>query len=159
MPPSAQTGQIHKATKTDLAAIVDLEQRCFPGPLAYTRRQLQYLLNHANSTVLIETLNGTLRGFIIILYRHGSMVAGIETIDVDPAYQRCGIAKRLLTAAEDEMRKKGIRRIRLEVSSNNTPAIGLYRHAGYLDYEFLPNYYIYLHHGSRDAFRMVKELT
>jgi ribosomal protein S18 acetylase RimI-like enzyme len=159
MPLATHTGQIRKATKADLQAIVNLEKKCFPGPLAYSRQQLHYLLTHAHSTVLVETSDNTLHGFIIILYRKGSTVAGIETIDVDPSFQRCGIASRLLKTAENEMRAQGIRRIRLEVSSQNTPAINLYRHAGYRDSEFLPNYYIYLHHGSRDAFRMVKDLS
>jgi ribosomal protein S18 acetylase RimI-like enzyme len=159
MPPTDRTGQIRKATKADLPAIIALEQKCFPGPLAYSRRQLHYLLTHANSSALVETNNDSLRGFVIILYRKGSRIAGIETIDVDPSAQRCGIGSRLLTAAETEMRARGIRRVRLEVSSQNAPAIQLYRHAGYRDYEFLPNYYIYLHHGSRDAFRMVKDLS
>jgi len=57
------------------------------------------------------------------------------------------------------MRTKKIRRVRLEVSSQNTPAIALYQQAGYRKTEYLPNYYIFSHHGSRDAFCMVKELS
>lgn len=154
-----QDGTIRQALITDLPAIIELEQKCFPGPLAYSRRQLHYLLTHANSTVLVEAHDGALRGFIIALYRKGSTVAGIETIDVDPTYQRRGIAQRLLDAAEREMRMHGVHRIRLEVSSQNTAALQLYRQAGYREHEYLHNYYIYQHHGSRDAFRMVKDLA
>lgn len=158
MPPTT-TGTIRRATPADLPAIIALEQACFPGPLAYSRRQLRYLLTRAHSTVLVETTDTTLRGFVIILYRHGSRTAGIETINVDPTCQRRGIARQLLTAAETEMRAHGVRRIRLEVSTQNAPALALYYQEGYRKTELLPNYYIFSHHGSRDAFRMVKDLT
>ncbi len=159
MPATPQTPTVRHATPDDLPSIIALENKCFPGPIAYTPRQLCYLLTTANSAVLVETLHNRLRGFIIILYRRGSTTAGIETIDVDPDAQRNGIARRLLTAAEDDMHAHHIARVRLEVSTQNTPAIGLYQHAGYNTTEFLHNYYTYKHHGSRDAFRMTKDLS
>jgi ribosomal protein S18 acetylase RimI-like enzyme len=153
-----KTGTIRKAVAEDLPGIVTLEKKCFPGPQAYTQRQLRHLLTKAHSTVLVEEDSGTIRGFIIVLYRTGSAIAGIETIDVDPTCHRQGIAHRLLAAAETEMRAHNIKRIRLEVSSQNTPALRLYEEAGYRKKEVLHNYYVFLHHGSRDAFRMVKDL-
>jgi ribosomal protein S18 acetylase RimI-like enzyme len=153
------TDTIRKATITDLPAIITLENKCFPNPLAYTPRQLHYLLTKANSTVLIHTHDNTLRGFIIILYHAGSTTAGIETIDVDPTYRHQGIGHRLLTAAENDMHTHHITRVRLEVSTQNTPAIALYQRAGYQTTELLSNYYTYSHQDSRDAFRMVKDLS
>ena len=44
--------------------------------------------------------------FIIILYRKGTRVAGIETINVDPAYRKQGVGLRLLNAAEEDHTKK-----------------------------------------------------
>jgi len=153
------THTIRTATPDDLPSIITLEKKCFPGPLAYSPRQLHYLLTKANSTVLVATQHKTIHGFIVVLYRNGSATAGIETIDVDPNQRRCGIAHQLLTAAETDMHQHKITRIRLEVSTQNTAAIALYQRAGYRTEEFLPNYYIYHHHGSRDAFRMVKDLS
>ena len=159
MPATPQTPTIRRATPDDLPSIITLENNCFPGPLAYTPRQLRHLLTKANSTVLVETHHDRLHGFIIVLYHRGSTTAGIETIDVDPDARRHGIAHRLLTAAEDDMHARHITRVRLEVSTQNIPAIHLYQHAGYTTTESLPNYYIYKHHGSRDAFRMIKDLS
>jgi [ribosomal protein S18]-alanine N-acetyltransferase len=153
-----ETTHIRKASSNDFERIVDLENICFTSELAYTRRQLRYLLTKANSTVLVETTNTIVRGFIIILYRKGSRVAGIETINVDPAFRKQGVGMRLLSAAEECLQKKGIHKIRLEVSTTNNAAIMLYENAGFKKIALLKNYYLYEHDGSRDAFRMIKEL-
>jgi ribosomal protein S18 acetylase RimI-like enzyme len=150
---------IRKASLNDFERIADLEITCFTSELAYTRRQLRYLLTKANSTVLVETISTIVRGFIIILYRKGTRVAGIETINVDPVYRKQGVGLRLLNAAEECVRKKGIHKIRLEVSTTNRAAVMLYENAGFKKTALLKNYYLYNHDGSRDAFRMIKELV
>jgi ribosomal protein S18 acetylase RimI-like enzyme len=150
--------RIRNATPDDFERIVELENLCFPKKHAYTRRQLRYLLTKANSTVLVETTSTLVRGFLIILYRRDTTVAGLETINVDPVFWKKGIGLRLLSAAEELLRKKGIRIIRLEVAITNQAAIKLYEHAGFQKTMLLKKYYHYNHDGSRDAFRMVKQL-
>jgi [ribosomal protein S18]-alanine N-acetyltransferase len=150
--------RIRTATFDDFERIVELERLCFPREHAYSRRQLRYLLTKAHSMVLVETLNGVVRGFVIILFRRGTTVAGIETINVDPMLRKKGIGLRLLSSAEEHLRKRGICRIRLEVAITNTAAIALYKHAGYHQLMLLKKYYHFTHQGSRDAYRMIKEL-
>jgi ribosomal protein S18 acetylase RimI-like enzyme len=152
------TARIRTATPDDLERIIELENLCFPREHAYSRRQLRYLLIKANSTVLVETTGALVRGFLIILYRRGTTVAGIETINVDPSFRKMGVGLRLLSAAEDLLRKKGLCKIRLEVATANNAAIKLYEHAGFQRTMLLKKYYLFDHEGSRDAFRMVKEL-
>jgi ribosomal protein S18 acetylase RimI-like enzyme len=149
---------VRTALPDDFECIVELEHACFEGDLAYSRRQLQYLVFNANSIVLVETVKEVIRGFLIVLYRTGSSVAGIETVNVDPAYRKRGVAARLLAAAEEDIRKKGAKKIRLEVSTANHAAIALYEHAGFKKIGLLKNYYSYEHDGSRDAIRMIKEV-
>jgi [ribosomal protein S18]-alanine N-acetyltransferase len=149
---------IRPATADDFERIVELENLCFPKEHAYSRRQLRYLLTKANSTVFVETSSKIVRGFLIILYKKGTTVAGIETINVDPVHRKKGIGRRLLTTAEEHLRKKGIRKIRLEVAITNQAAIKLYEYAGFQKTELLRHYYHYYHEGSRNAYRMVKEL-
>jgi ribosomal protein S18 acetylase RimI-like enzyme len=153
-----QTTRIRTASYDDFERIVALENLCFQKEHAYTRRQLRYLLIKANSTVLVETTDTLVRGFLIILYRRGTTVAGIETINVDPAFRKKGIGLQLLSAGEEHLRKKGIRKIRLEVSITNHAAIKLYENAGFQKTALLKKYYRYDHEDSRDAYRMVKEL-
>jgi len=149
---------IRHAVPEDLEKLYDIEQKCFPGPLAYPRKQIQHLAFKANSSCLVDETTGAICGFIIVLYRTGSQVAGIETVDVDPECRGQGIGLRLISAAEGEMRARGVKKSRLEVAQSNTVAIQLYKKAGYSVVEELVGYYQYEHDGTRDAFRMIKHL-
>lgn len=149
---------IRKAQASDLDQIFELEKQCFQGNLSYSKQQLQYLITRAHSTCFVEEVDSLIQGFIIILYRRRTFTAGIETIDVNPALRRKGIARRLLRAAEEDMKKKKIRKIRLEVSTTNQEAIAFYESEGYTKIALLPKYYIFDHNGSKDAYRMVKLL-
>jgi len=152
-------GNIRPAYHLDIERIFEIEKKCFKNHLGYSKKQLRYLITKANSTCLVETYDHVIRGFIIILYRRGTKVAGIETVDVDPAFQKQKIGMKLVEAAEKDMKKHGIKNARLEVSTKNMPAIKLYEKAGFKKVESIKNYYIFEHDGSRDVFRMVKELT
>ena len=149
---------IRPTLDNDLDAISEIEQKCFSGPIAYSKRQLAYLILHANSSSFVESFRGVIRGFVIVTYRQRSLTSHIETIDVDPTYTKLGIGLRLLTYAEEDMRKRGKRWSQLEVSENNRVAFNLYKKAGYTLKERVKGYYKYEHGGTRDAIRMVKAL-
>jgi len=153
------SGVIRKITPDDLGRIIELERKCFNKYVAYTPRQLKYLITIANSSCLAETIQDTLRGFVIVLYKKGTVVAGIETLNVDPLFQGKGIGKKLLKAAEEAMCSNGINKIRLEVSVGNVSAIKLYETSGFRKVKTLKDYYFNKQYGSYDAYRMVKELT
>ena len=152
-------GVIRKATQIDLPKIIKLEESCFENEIAYSSKQLKYLVTRANSNSLVETYENEIRGFLVVLYKKGTSVAGIETISVDYQYRGKGIAKKLLFSSEEDMFTKGIKKIRLEVSMGNTSAINLYQKTGYRIKSILKDYYYFEHFGTHDAYRMVKELT
>jgi ribosomal protein S18 acetylase RimI-like enzyme len=149
---------IRKTTAEDIEAITEIEQKCFPEPTAYPKSQLAYLTLKANSTSLVETENGKLHGFIIVTYRNGSCVGSVETIDVDPQFQNRGVGKRLLAAAEENMKQRGMRFSRLETSEGNQTALNLYQKAGYVIKKKLPGFYHYEHNGTCNAVQLVKAL-
>ena len=149
---------IRQANAGDIDAISEIEQRCFTGPIAYSKRQLAYLALDASSTCLLESHDNTIRGFIIVGYRKGSLTGRIETIDVDPRFQSKGVGIKLLNAAEDDMKRRGMKTAQLEVSERNERALELYRKAGYMFKEKLEGYYHYDHNKTRNAIRMVKSL-
>jgi ribosomal-protein-alanine N-acetyltransferase len=151
-------GVIRKATHIDLPNIIELERSCFENEIAYSPRQLKYLVTQANSNCLVETYEDEIRGFLVVLYKRGTAVAGIETISVDNQHRGKGIAKKLLFSSEEDMFSKGIKKIRLEVSMGNTPAINLYQKSGYRITSILKDYYHFDHFGTHDAYRMVKDL-
>jgi ribosomal-protein-alanine N-acetyltransferase len=153
-----ETAVIRNAEPDDIEAIAAIEKHCFTDATAYPKNQLAYLIYKANSTCLVETCAGVIRGFIVALYRKGTRGGYLETLDVDPAYQGQGIGLRLLCAAEEEMKRLGLSFSQLEVSEGNKTAIALYQKAGYKPKKRLAGYYRFEHHGTRDAVRMVKML-
>ena len=153
-----EASNIRPISINDIDRIVELEQKCFNESVAYSKKQLSYLITKANSTCLLDEYDKDIRGFIIVLYRKGTGVAGIETINVDPDHQRKGVGRRLLGAIESYNSIKGINKIRLEVSAGNISAINLYEKSGFRKISLLKNYYINEQHGTFDAFRMVKNI-
>jgi ribosomal-protein-alanine N-acetyltransferase len=148
--------QLAKADEID--RIFEIEQKCFPGEVAYSKRQLEYLILNANSDCLVEKQDGVIRAFLIVTYRRGSLTCNIETIDVDPAFKNKGIGLKLLKAAEIDMRQRGMRWSQLEVSEGNEAALKLYRKAGYKFKERIEGYYKFEHNGTNNAIRMIKTL-
>ncbi len=153
-----KTSIIRRANAHDIGVISEIEKKCFPGLTAYSKRQLAYLILKANSTVLVETENCILRGFIIVTYRKGSRIGSIETFDVDPRFRNLSVGISLLAAAEEDMKQRGMKFAQLEVSERNEPAINLYQKAGYTIKQRLVGFYRFEHNGTRDAIRMVKPL-
>ena len=64
-------------------------------------------------------------------YSHQSSEAYVERLVVAPEYQRRGIARLLLAAAEDLAREAGKETVGLHVSGNNLTALRLYEAEGY----------------------------
>ena len=64
-------------------------------------------------------------------YSSPSSEAYVERLVVSPAFRRQGMARRLLSAAEDLARDSGKETIGLHVSANNLPALRLYEKEGY----------------------------
>ena len=148
---------IYIANADEIDAIVEIEKKCFPKKVAYSKRQIEYLILNANSDCLIEKEDGVIRAFLIVTYRQRSLTCNIETIDVDPSFKNRGIGLKLLKAAELEMKRRGMRWSQLEVSEGNEAALKVYKNAGYKFKEKLESYYKFEHNGTRNAIRMVKE--
>ena len=149
---------IYIANEDEIDAIVEIEKKCFPGNVAYSKHQLEYLILNANSDCLVEKEAGVVRAFLIVTYRQRSLTCNIETIDVAPDFKNRGIGLKLLKAAEVEMKRRGMRWSQLEVSEGNEAALRVYKNAGYTFKKKLEGYYKFEHNGTRNAIRMVKEL-
>jgi GNAT superfamily N-acetyltransferase len=55
----------------------------------------------------------------------------INRLAVDPDYRRQGLAARLIEAAEQELRPKGIHVFAALIHSDNVPSLSLFQHEGY----------------------------
>ena len=78
-------------------------------------------------------------GFIV--YRAVADEAEIITIGVHPDARRGGIAAAMLGIIENDLKKRGIKHIFLEVAADNTPARSLYKNNGYTEIGIRPKYY------------------
>lgn len=90
-------------------------------------------------------------GFIV--WRTVCDEAEIITIGVHPAVRGAGIATAMLGLMEHEIKKAGVKKIFLEVSAENAPAIALYKKCGFIQNGRRPKYY-----DGIDAVLMKKEI-
>jgi ribosomal protein S18 acetylase RimI-like enzyme len=131
--------RLNRSTLFDLRAVYHLERIIFPRD-AYPYIDLAVLFMWPGIVNLkVTTPDGTLAGFVsaVRAWQHRDR-GWIITLGVAPVHQRRGLGSCLLAAAEARL---GRPCIRLTVRDGNTPAITLYRHAGYEVIERKPGYY------------------
>lgn len=78
-------------------------------------------------------------GFIV--YRIVVDEAEIITIGVNPEMRRNGIASAMIGIIEKTIKNQGVKKIFLEVASNNIPGINLYENCGFSPVGLRPKYY------------------
>jgi len=94
---------------------------------------------------------GSENGFIV--YRVVADEAEIITIGVAPAARRTGIASAMLEIAMHDAKKRGAKKMFLEVSQKNGAARELYARAGFCPVGVRPKYY-----DGVDAIMMARQL-
>jgi [ribosomal protein S18]-alanine N-acetyltransferase len=137
----------------DFEQLYAIEEACFDSVLRFDRRYMKQLTERASSvtwtaewtpqesTHLAEPTR--LAGFVIVEWTRmlRGIVAYIQTIEVDPAFRRRGIARELLRLAEDSARQAHATYIWLHVDETNAAAIALYSACGYERHGHHPQYY------------------
>jgi len=119
---------------TELAILARLHGACFAD--AWSETTLAELL--ASPGVFAFLADGG-EGFVLARAVAGE--AEILSIGVVPAFRRKGIGRRLLSAAAIEAKRRGAERLFLEVASDNSPALALYRRAGFVKVGRRTGYY------------------
>lgn len=137
---AATTIAFRPAEPADASMLLALEERCFPTD-RMTRRNILYAIRHAKGAFLVAETGGRLAGYGVLGFRAGTPIARLTSFAVDPARRRAGIARRLLGELERAAAAHGCGSVRLEVRSDNDPAIGLYTAAGYAPFAVYHDYY------------------
>ena len=108
----------------------------------YPWSQLQFTTSIENSNNLCYclSLNGKTIGYLIALLTVDS--ADILNIGIDPDFQRKGYATGLLNHLIEELRKRKIVEILLEVRIGNKSAIQFYKRQGFKEISVRKNYYM-----------------
>lgn len=112
--------------------IAELHKLCFPHR-PWDANEFRDLKKSGCEIVASEN------GFIV--WRTVLDEAEIITIGVHPDARGTGIAIALLGIMENEIKKSGIKKIFLEVSTENIPAINLYKKCGFNQNGRRPKYY------------------
>lgn len=89
--------------------------------------------------VAAESISGNVQGFAV-----ASLVppqSELESIAVDPAWQRRGVARRLFAALVEEIRAAQGTEVILEVRVSNSAALALYASLGFVQIGRRPRYY------------------
>ncbi len=139
----------------DLDTLIALEQDFFTADHQISRRGFRNFITSPKSALIVAEIGGRVAGCVLVLYRQGSRGARLYTIAVGRDFQRRGLARQLLSAAERNTIRRGCRTMRLEVRADDAGAIALYTSSGYRLFGRWPRYY-----DSRiDALRFEKALV
>jgi ribosomal-protein-alanine N-acetyltransferase len=154
--PETAMFQVRAYRPEDFDQLVELDRQCFVPEIAYSAEEIRYFIETKDAIVLVAERDGTIGGFLIAqLYRgRATFQARILTIDVAPPLQRHKLGSLLMDAGEEEMRRRQVSQVRLEVSVNNAAAQAFYQRYGYRVIGRLPEYYP----TGEDAWSMQKRL-
>ena len=124
-------------TQPHVSQVAALEALCFRDP--WSENSVASELHNPLSLWLVATENGTVVGYV------GSQTVMGETdmmnVAVHPDHRQKGIAKALILALVEELKKLESHSLTLEVRASNVPAICLYRMLDFQEVGRRKNYY------------------
>lgn len=154
LPSPGAAVRVRRATAADLPALLALEDDAFAGD-RLSRAQYRRHLHSASAALLVADSPGEgLLGSALVFFRRGSALARLYSIATTPAARGRGVGAALLAAAEQAVRARGGRALRLEVRVDNAAAMRLYERAGYAQIGGYRGYY----EDGADAWRYEKPL-
>ena len=136
-----------------LPAMQKLEKICFPPDQAFDRRTLLHFMNDYDSVTLCMNRSADNMIGFLIFSEVDSAIWELMTIEIDPAERGKGFGFLLLSEGMAEVETRKPKAIVLHVSTENKPAIELYRKFGFHIVKSVRNYY----NGGQSAFLMQKE--
>lgn len=142
--------RIREATAGDIDTIMGLEEGSIEHP--WTRAAIEDLINDKNKLCLVIEADGE-----VISYVGAETVldeCNIGNIVTDKRYRGMGYGNKLMSALMDELSKRNITKVFLEVEFDNSPALALYEKQGFERYGQRRDYY----GPGRDAVLMTKAL-
>ena len=123
--------RIRRARPADLDALVALERAAFTTD-HLSRRQYARHLRGTGAVVLAAAAGPVLSGKAVVFFRRNSDIARLYSIAVDATARGSGVGAALLDAAEHAASRRGAKRMRLEVRTDNAAAIRLYERLGFV---------------------------
>lgn len=146
--------ELREYRASDFEHLWELDQRCFPAEIAYSREELAYYLRNKTVICVVASDAEQMVGFIVG-HRDRRGFGHVITLDVDPAAQRSGLGSALMEAGEKQLLQAGCKTIFLEVAVNNLAALAFYKKHGYSVLKSLRGYYP----GGLDGLLLRKQLA
>lgn len=137
----------------DLPTLSEIDLKCFPPDLSYSREELSAYIAHRSARTWVAEDHGSIVGFVVAR-REPARVAHIITIDVLEGSRRRGTGAGLMQVAEEWARKAGVQLIYLETAEDNLAAQSFYEGRGYQKVDKVERYY----NDGQAAWVMVKHL-
>jgi len=131
----------------DFDTLWSIDQGCFAPGIAYSRYELRtYIRRPGSMTLVAESVDcpqgrrPTIFSFVVAeTIRRG--MGHIITIDVRAEARRHRVGSALLKAAEEKLRSRESRAVRLEAAVDNVSALSFYKRHGYDVVAVIPRYY------------------
>lgn len=144
---------IRKAEPADISSLVEIENSSFHGD-ALDRRAFRRLATRAHALTLVAVENETIAGYVTLLFRKSTSIARLYSIAIDQKFRKKGVARELVTMAEQYALASHAIVMRLEIRTDNTPSLNLFHSLGYHDFGFYAAYY----EDGQNAVRLQKHL-
>ena len=128
----------NKLSSVEIPAVLSIEERNSDYP--WSQGQFTTSIKNNNNLCYCLSFNGRTIGYLISMLAVDT--ADILNIGIDPDFKRQGHGTALLNYLLEELRKKDIGEILLEVRAGNKSAIQFYKKQGFEEISVRKNYYM-----------------
>jgi ribosomal protein S18 acetylase RimI-like enzyme len=129
--------RIRPMAEGDLEAVVVIDEKVLGEKrFEFWQRKISFGQRESEVTALVAEIEGQIVGFILgevsgVEFRVPDIIGWIDTIGIDPVYQRKGIASTLMNHLVENFRRIGIETIYTLVSWSDWDLLQFYKHAGF----------------------------
>ena len=130
--------EICKIDQNNVLEILKIDNEIFDYD-KYSLETLNDFISDDNYVNLCAKIDNKVVGYIIVfnIFDEGCLIK----IAICPKYQKMGIASKLFNFAKNELLKRNVNQIYLEVSSKNDTAINFYNKKGFITESTRKSYY------------------
>ena len=127
----------NKLTLVEIPLVLSIEEQNSDYP--WSQLQFTTSIENSNNICYCLSLNDKTIGYLIAMLALDS--ADILNIGIEPDFKRQGHGTALLNHLIEELKKRSIGEILLEVRAGNKPAIQFYKKQGFKEISVRKNYY------------------
>lgn len=119
--------RVRTARPADLPRVVRIERASFPLP--WSESAFRSVMRRENGRLVVADRSGEVVGYAAVWFAGDQGELG--DIAVHPDCRREGVGRRLVRAVTEEARRRGARRLFLQVRESNHAALRLYARTGF----------------------------